>query len=69
MPKCIKCNKESNHSICESCADELLSNMSREDLIAHALVGMDATAGKTGLAERLKKYKGLLEGIDSAGRS
>jgi len=43
--------------------------MSREDLIAHALVGMDATAGKTGLAERLKKYKGLLEGIDSAGRS
>ena len=61
MPKCIKCNKESNHSICAKCTCELLDNMSREDLLAHALVGMDALKGKDNLLDKLKKYKSLLK--------
>ena len=60
MPKCIKCNTESAHSICESCVDELLDNMTPGELVAHALVGMDAINGKDKLFERLKNYKSLL---------
>ncbi len=62
MPKCIKCDTESPHSICEHCVDELLGNMSNEDLVAHALVGWDAINGKDKLLGRLKNYKSLLKG-------
>ena len=58
--KCIKCNKESVHAICDSCADEFLDNMSDKDLLAHALVGMDVINGKDKLLEKLKYYKELL---------
>lgn len=61
MPKCIQCNKESPHAICEECADKLVDKMSPESLVAHALVGMDAIKGKDKLFERLKKYKALLK--------
>ena len=61
MPRCIKCDVESGHSICERCVDELLDNMSDEDLAAHALVGMDAMKGKDNLLRRLGNYKSLLE--------
>ena len=60
MVKCIKCDVESEHSICEHCANELLDNMSPEDLVAHALVGMDAIKGKGNLTERFKDYKSQL---------
>ena len=62
--KCIKCYVETLHSICDTCVDELLSKMNRKDLIAHALVGMDAMDGKSGLVERLKKYKKELERLE-----
>ena len=61
MVKCIKCDTESEHSICGHCVDELLNNMSPEDLIAHALVGIDAIKGKDKLFERLKTYKSQLK--------
>ena len=57
MISCIKCNDESDHAICERCADELLDNMSFDDLVAHAKVGIDAIRGKDKLMERFKKYK------------
>ncbi|KKN64711.1 hypothetical protein LCGC14_0488430 [marine sediment metagenome] len=60
MPKCIKCNVESGHAICAPCAEELLDNMNPEELVAHALVGMDAMDGKDKLLERFKTYKALL---------
>ena len=56
MPKCIKCGEESNHSICSSCADELLENMTSKDLLAHALVGQDYLNGETDPMQRLARY-------------
>ena len=61
MPKCIKCDIESEHSICEQCVEELVANMSPEDLVSHALVGVDAMKGKGNLLERLRNCKSQLE--------
>ncbi|KKL91934.1 hypothetical protein LCGC14_1889680 [marine sediment metagenome] len=63
MLKCIKCDMESEHSICKRCADELLDNMNPKDLVAHALVGMDVMKGKKDLNERLKFYKSQLRAM------
>jgi predicted nucleic acid-binding Zn-ribbon protein len=71
---CIKCGKIMQEntpkdftSICVDCATELADNMSMEDLIAHAKVGLDALIDeRTGyqvkrpkgdLSNRLKQYK------------
>ena len=64
MTKCIMCNKETNHSICEECVEGLLNGMSRKDIIAHALVGMDVMEGRGNLLEKLKEYKELLKRVD-----
>ena len=58
--RCIKCNSESEHSICVHCADELIDNMAPEELVAHALVGADAIEGKDNLLRRLEFYKTML---------
>ena len=63
MAKCISCNTETSHSICDACAGKLVSKMNRKDLIAHALVGMDVMDGKSDLVERLEKYKAELKGL------
>ena len=63
--KCIQCNIETDHAICESCADELLDTMSTEDLVAHALVGIDAINGKDKLLERLKDYKQKIKEVSN----
>lgn len=57
MKECIKCGIETPHSICGKCAHELVSKMTPEDRLAHALVGLDVRDGKTNLRKRLEDYK------------
>lgn len=72
---CIKCGKtikenpiKDSTTVCQTCVDELLNNMSPKELLAHAKVGLDAVIDevtgyqnvrqKGDLNKRLKKYKG-----------
>ena len=62
---CIKCNVETDHAICESCAAELLGNMNINDLVAHALVGIDAINGKDNLKDKLQDYKQKIKEVSN----
>ena len=65
MATCIKCGKEDSHSLCESCADELLNSYSPDDQLAYALLGVDVLRDKRDgmkrpphyLQDRLEYYK------------
>lgn len=61
MATCIKCGKPSGHSICSDCAAKLEAEMTRKDRLAHAIIGIDATLGKTGLNALLNSYKEMSE--------
>ena len=60
MTTCIKCGKECEHNICMPCAGTLVDNMSMEDQIIHAKIGIQLTKGEyNGIKRPLGYYSDL----------